>query len=227
MKYDPSISGTLSGSIGGLTFSSNGSAQLKPRQPNRISVSRSASRASFASLSNLWRSLTSEQQSTWINTTPQSPRIDRLGRTHLLSGFNLFCSLNRLLISFAQAPILSAPTPPNIPAVQALPSDLSLSGGTFPLGFSISAPSADILILQSYSPPMSPGRTRAYKSDFRFFGPFPSGTPSSSNAYASYIARFPLTTANIGARIFKRMQSISFSTGYRLAPSFATCRVVA
>jgi hypothetical protein len=91
----------IRGSIGGVTFSRNGSGafvrnKVQPIDPNTPGQGRS--RARFGTLSSSWRALTPAQRDSWIAAAPNYPYQNPVGDTIFLTGSQLFQSVNSVYI---------------------------------------------------------------------------------------------------------------------------------
>ena len=115
--------GAASGHAGGLVASRGRAGdQLRARVFNRQprSVSQLAARALTGSLAGAWRDLTDQQRLSWSTLASSILRTDALGQKHTLSGFTLFVSCNRNLLTLGGGAVLTAPpTPPTFPAIAA------------------------------------------------------------------------------------------------------------
>lgn len=111
------IAATISGSIGGTTFSRNrGGTYMRnraiPLNPNtsfQINV-----RSILATQSQAWADQTAAVRAAWENWAVQNPVINALGRSIILSGAQAFIQLNARL-QLAGDPVLTAPPIVNAP----------------------------------------------------------------------------------------------------------------
>ena len=169
--------GPASGSTGGAVASRGRiGQQLRAGRPARQprSSSQQNARALTGSLAALWRALTPAQRQTWNELAATCPRRDRLGIETALSGYSLFVSCNRNLLTIGAAAIrTAAPSVPSIPPLASLaavatytgdPGSLILSG--FALSYSppVPLPWAGVLRM---SAPLSPTRGNVRPSDLR------------------------------------------------------------
>lgn len=139
MKYTPGLAvGAMSGSIGGSTASHNkGGAYFRTRAipTNPSTAAQLARRASLATMSIAWRSLTNAQRDSWDNYARQNPTTDALGQSISLSGHQQYVGLNtRILLAAGTVldapPIVGAP-----PAFRTLALSADLGLGTFDIAY--------------------------------------------------------------------------------------------
>lgn len=114
MKY--TVGGLISdgrGSVGGITFSKNHNApyirrRTIPHDPH--SLKQMSVRALSAWLSKSWRMLSRSQTDAWAALAATYPRVNKLNQTYYLSGFQMYCHLNRFLQGIGVNPIGDAPS---------------------------------------------------------------------------------------------------------------------
>jgi hypothetical protein len=98
MKLTPSLAGTLSGSMGGMTASRNRGGQylrrrVVPVNPN--SPRQQAARASFTNAIQDWTGvLTDAQRTSWATYAANTPRTDVLGQALVLTGQQAYLAAN-------------------------------------------------------------------------------------------------------------------------------------
>lgn len=114
MKYIPSSIGVgeLRGSAGNNTASRNAfgpyiRTRVQPVNPN--TASQAAQRTSLTNRASEWRALTETQRAAWKNLGAAMTRLDPLGQTYTLSGFQAYCSVNRNLVFIGSATVSDAP----------------------------------------------------------------------------------------------------------------------
>lgn len=100
MKIIPALTGPMSGKLGGMVASRNRGGQYFRRKAvpvNPDSNRQTAVRSNFATLISLYNNdLTTAQRQSWIQWAANTPRIDSLGQTHVLTGQNAFVGSNSL-----------------------------------------------------------------------------------------------------------------------------------
>lgn len=100
MKIIPALTGPMSGKLGGMVASRNRGGQYFRRKAvpvNPDTGRQSEVRSNFATLISMWNNeLTQSQRNSWIQWAANTPRIDSLGQTHILTGQNAFIGSNSL-----------------------------------------------------------------------------------------------------------------------------------
>lgn len=113
MKIIPALTGPMSGKLGGMVASRNRGGQYFRRKAvpvNPDSNRQSAVRSNFATLISYWNNtLTPAERDSWSQWAANTPRIDSLGQTHVLTGQNAFVGCNSLQL-LAGLPIIDENT---------------------------------------------------------------------------------------------------------------------
>lgn len=99
MKYKSAMTTQASGSVDGMTASHNRFGRymrsraipVNPSSGRQVTV-----RDSFGSLSSLWRSLTQAQHDAWADYAANTPRVDALGDSIILTGLQWYVAMNTL-----------------------------------------------------------------------------------------------------------------------------------
>lgn len=114
MKIIPALTGPMSGKLGGMVASRNRGGQYFRRKAvpvNPDSTLQVQRRSAFASLIAQWNNnLTPAQREAWTVWALNTPRIDSLGQTHILTGQNAFVGANSLRMIAGQPVLAAAPT---------------------------------------------------------------------------------------------------------------------
>lgn len=119
MKGLPLLLTSMSGSVGGLTFSHNrGGAYVRdravPTQPN--TPPQALLKAFFGALSTAWRAtLTAAQRDDWDLYAAATPLIDKLGQPFFPTGLNMFIRGNTGLLQNGNTVVLDGPVVPGLP----------------------------------------------------------------------------------------------------------------
>lgn len=114
MKFLPSLTGTMSGSIGGITASHNRAGmyfrnRVVPTNPN--TTRQQSVRTNFSSCVNYWaNTLTAAQRLAWETFAANTPQTDVLGQSFFLTGQQAFIKANTLRLQATQAIIAAGPT---------------------------------------------------------------------------------------------------------------------
>lgn len=104
---------SISGTVGGVTFSASGSSSIVRRRAATCKQASSSGAAAFAMLryfNTRWLSLTGDQVRAWNTVASRTVERNRLGTRKLLSGKALFVRVNMLARSLT-SPILTPPQP--------------------------------------------------------------------------------------------------------------------
>lgn len=98
MKLTPTLGGSLSGSLGGLTASHNKGGQYLRRRSvptNPNTARQQAVRAKLTALTQAWNNvLTETQRQAWRDYAASTPRTDKLGQTITLTGQQWYIASN-------------------------------------------------------------------------------------------------------------------------------------
>lgn len=119
----------LSGKAGGSVYAHNrGGSYVRnfavPSNPQ--TTAQSATRAAFGAFASQWRMLTEPQRKEWIDATSDFPYIDRFGSERVMSGENLFISLNRNIELVGGDLITAPPVPQGVDGVISMSPTLEL-----------------------------------------------------------------------------------------------------
>jgi len=180
MKFLPSLTGTLSGSMGGCTASHNRAGQyfrnrVVPTNPN--TTRQQNVRSYFTSAVNAWQALTAAQRSVWEVWAANVPMTDVLGQAFYLTGQQAFIRANvpRFQLGF---PAVNGPTTFNngqpVAAVEntgtSVPASIGVIALTSALSITVNLMAAapvDGDVLFYLGPPVGPG-VNFYKGSYRF-----------------------------------------------------------
>ena len=195
-----------SGSVAGTTASRNRFGQYVrtraiPTNPN--SARQTVTRSTLAATSGSWQLLSFAEQTAWNEYAASHPRIDSLGQTIVLSGAQMYASINCMMINAGYAAVVDAPSgetidPPILGAV-AIATDAAT------VAFTPTPVEAGRKILIYCSPPASFGVT--FFRDLRFLQAVPSAGTSPANVLAAMTAKYG--TILTGQRYAFRLYQIS------------------
>jgi len=199
-----------SGSVAGETHSRNRFGQYRrtratPVNPN--SARQVLARGRLADFSTAWRALTGIQQGAWDTYAAAHTRVDSLGQTIVLTGHQMYVSVNLALANASEAQVSVPPTDVELAAPEL--TVLDVAGGDFTITFAPTpVPAATNLIIEA-SKPRSAGRR--YESDYRFIAAIGAAAATPADIEAAYQAKFGVPTA--GTKTFIRAYLIT-DTGY-------------
>lgn len=183
MKLTPTLGGSYSGSLGGLTASHNTGGQYLRRRSiptNPNTLRQQTVRSLIGGLVNAWNSaLTDPQRQAWRDYAQNTPVTDTLGQTITLSGINMFVRSNVTRMQLAAAAggmpaperIDAAPTVfdtgQGVVTVTQFAGDFTSPPGTvtFTVELASGAPVAGVLLI-FVAPPQTAG-TRYYAGPYQ------------------------------------------------------------
>lgn len=215
--YDTSTVGTISGSIGGNTYTKNGIVRKKSNPVNPNTSAQAAQRALVATLANAWRDLTEAQQNAWAAATSGYPYVNRLGKTALYTGQQLYMKLNSNLAAIGQSAIDVPGAPISVPAPVLVSAAYAIGAGTFELNFTPDpVPASTYMIIEATST-RSAGKTFQGRSEYRSIAVAAPAAASPVDLYTTWNAKYSSDTPAAGNRIFVRACLVSATTGQRSA----------
>lgn len=215
MKYVPGLMvGQLSGSAGNTVASRNkwGSylrTRTMPVDPG--TAAQLDQRAAFTSIGAEWRELTNAQRLDWAGLGDQMVRLNSLGQTYTLSGFQAFMSVNDTLdkmglAGLTEPPVLNEPTALETIAITLDDTPL------FSIAYTATPLAAGTKLLVQATAGVSPGINFMPRSGYRTIFYSAAAAASPANVLASYQAKFGNPT--LDEKIFTRMCVINPS-GFR------------
>lgn len=224
-KFTPGIGvGSISGSVGGSTFSRNRfgpyirikANPVNPRTPSQTSV-----RNSFGGFSSLWRGLSEGQRNAWKAAAEVVANSNSLGFPNSISGQNLFVGFNIDQVTLGGGVTTSPPTIDEAPVidiptivVDTAPTDL------FTVLSLITSGSTSSLVSIAATAPYSAGISFIRPSLYRPIVVAPLDDIQTAADYtAQYEAVFgELQTTAAGSKVSVRLTPYSIN-GYRGVPT--------
>lgn len=206
----------LRGSIGGTTFSRNSSGayarnRTKPVNPN--TTKQSNIRALFSSIAQSWRTLTQAQRLTWRTLAPTFPRVNKLGQTVPLTGFQLYqkCNTNNIVCGHAIVNIIDSVDTPVIQYIDSVTVDRSAS--TMLINAEDSNVNTNTSLRVYATAPRSAGSKFAGPSEYKLILVQVGDDPLNTlDLHAGYVSVFG-DSYPIGSVIGFKFDSVSTSTG--------------
>ena len=206
----------MSGKIGGHVVAKGKGAtyiriKTKPHNPN--TTSQASKRAQLRALSQQWRTLTVTQINSWNAAAINFPRKNKQGTTIILSGSDLFISLNLNLFNIGATTITSPPTPTTVltPGGVAVTYAATVITATWTTGV---VPVSTAFECWA-TPGLSPGKS-FIKSQFRLVTSFPAATVSGAGVAiftTPYAARFG--QAAVGTKVQMYLVAVGTLTGLK------------
>lgn len=207
----------LSGKSGSIVWLKNYVRRIKGNTPTVRTVFTTYVRATFASFSSLWNSLTQPQQNGWNNGKGHAI-INRLGKSIELAGKALYVRLNCNLTNIGVSPITNFPAPVGVPAPQLTSTPAAdLSATTLDVIFDNGSTSYGYLIEATSI--MSFGTNRPGRNRFRVIDSKDTSntSPLNTTLWTKYVTRFAVPAA--GDVFFIRVRYISNVSGNESIPS--------
>jgi len=110
---------SIRGSIAGQTFSKNANGAYirnRSKPANRNTIAQQRVRNTFGAISRTWKTLTSAQQQSFVDQTPNYPYTNSIGETQNYTGSQLFQKVNAQLSLIGAPLVLDMISPTYIPA---------------------------------------------------------------------------------------------------------------
>lgn len=211
----------MRGKTGGAVYSKNKGGAYRKRRTvpsNPQTAAQIAVRSKISTLSQAWKSLTSEQQAAWQAATPQFQYINNLGQLQSYTAQALFMALNSSIRAANPSASLltSPPTPASITNV--VPSAIAVTSDAGAISlvevtYAPTVPSGHAVIVQA-TRGLSPGVTRPSQSDFRQIHVIAAANGSPQDITSSWTAVFG--NASIGQKVFVKFVTVLLATGQRI-----------
>lgn len=219
--------GDARGSVGGVTYTKNrfGAAlrqKVSPVQPRSARVL--SIRGLFTNLSKRWfGTLDDAQRLAWIALAAANPRTNVFGNSIILTGLQMYQSLNRNLQNVGET-IIDDP-PPNLDVEGLTSVDPVPSGtaSTFMVDFVPDPVPAGHWAVIEATLQVNAGRSFV-SSYYRYITQYPSGPPLPFDMHTAYTGIWG--KLRIGQRITVRAFTVKIATGARSVPVVATALVV-
>lgn len=189
----------LRGSIGGTVFSRNSSGayarnRTKPVNPN--TTKQNMVRVLFSTVAQHWRTMSESDRLTWNTLSPTFTRLNRLGQSIPLTGFQLFQKCNSNLKSCGHA-IVNVIGDVSTP-VQQLVDDIILAWGASQMEIQAEdgAVASDCFVRVYATAPRSAGSKFAGPSEYKLIKVLATGDDFNSyDLYNDYVSVFGTYTA--------------------------------
>lgn len=200
MKIIPALTGPMSGKLGGMVASRNRGGQYFRRKAvpvNPDSTRQVEVRSNFATLISYWNNLlTPAERDSWTQWAANTPRIDSLGQTHILTGQNAFVGYNSLRLQAGLAVVEENTGVYNRGEAAAIASAEFINAPPVALDVTLtyaSVPSANGNALIYIGRPQNLS-VNFYKGPYRFTQAFPviAGTPITINDIAETVWPYPI-----------------------------------
>jgi len=165
-----------------------------------------------------WRTLTASQRAGWTDLAASMIRVDSLGQSNCLTGFQAYCSVNNENQAAGNVAVADAPTfqtPVSITTVT-----ITLTAAAFSVAYTPTPLGAGERLFSWVSLQRSAGR--AFEGDLRLVAVSAAAAASPADLFTAYQSRFG--TPIVGRRIFLRVRR--YYLGFLSGP-LTTSQVVA
>lgn len=194
-----------SGSVAGVTSSRNRFGQYRRTRAiptNPQTALQTGARTVFGDSAALWRSLTQVQKDLWEQCALDYPKVDSLGQTIILSGFQMFVRANmaRRVIGEGGLTVPGGNTAWTSNLITA-----TAAAGVPALSIAFTVPTGAMFLVLDVSPQLGAGIQ--FPQGLRYFTHLDSAATSPENALAAYVARFGTLVA--GKVIFIRARVLN------------------
>jgi parallel beta-helix repeat protein len=207
--------GSASGSVAGNTYSRNRyGAYIRNRAKPILSntVATINQKAVFSAVSRLWGGLTQAQQGAWKGWAANTPIIDRLGQSQILSPNVAFMRCNVSLVAFGVDSIVEPPTVPGPTSL--IPTSVTITAGTpaFTVAYAES-PLPDNIGLMLYAAVPGSAGIQYVENSLKHIGDVQPEATSPVNALSMFSSQFGAPVA--GQRVFLDVYTIDTQTGLK------------
>lgn len=213
---DSNFISNASGSVDGLTFSRNKGGLYIKKKSNPVNPNtpqQNVVRARLQSLANSYRSLSVSDRNAWADAAENYPVTNRLGKSKVLTGQQLYQKLNLQRLNVGLAVITNPLAPVDLDAPVIGTSSLDLTSGIFSIGFSPDPIPANTKMLIEATAPLSSGVNAPSRSRFKRIDVIDAAASSPQDVTTAYEAVFGGSVASVGDRIFFRLSFVSELTG--------------
>lgn len=216
--------GIVSGRMSGDVKMKNGRSRRWVNPTLIQNDATSTVRTDFGVLSSNWNALTDGQRKSW-NVIGGYTFVDRMGRTKILAGKQLFVALNRALFTVGQAQISTAPVTRSVVGPATLSVAVDDSATSMILTFTATPVPALTSWVVYATAPQSPGTFNPSPSKYRIITVLPAATATGADVYDEYALKFGAPP--IGTKVFIKIVAASTVSGGQSAGHVAFSIVVA
>jgi len=204
----------IRGKLNGHVFSKNRNGnyvKTKTNPINRNTSVQAAVRAFFSTLTKGWKALTDVQRGSWNTAVANFKKTNSLADEIILTGHQLYISLNRNIQSILGAVISTAPFPATVTPMLTASVDADVSDATQVLTYTPAVPATQTVIIYA-TRPMSAGKN-SNSQDYKQIATIVAADVSPYDLTAEYEAVFGITWKTVGAKIFYKMKPVITLTG--------------
>ena len=150
----------IRGKINGHVFSKNRAGnyiKTKTSPINRNTSAQAIVRAFFSTLTKAWKGLTAAQRASWNSAVNNFKRINSLADDVILTGHQLYISINRRIQTIGGSTISDAPFPETVAPVATASVAAAAGAATMDLAYTPVIPATDSWLIEA-TRPLSAGR---------------------------------------------------------------------
>lgn len=213
IKYSALVSETSGKLNGSVAAKNKGGAYLRNKvtPTNPQTAAQNLVRNRLTTFAQSWRMLSQAEISSWNAAVNNFKKSGSFGDQLILSGSQLYQSINNNLAIAGQAPITLPPLPSGCPALTAL-AVATMSDIVMTVSFAPTPVPDDTSLIIEATKGVSPGISNA-NNLFRYIATVAAAGTSPANTFAAYVAKFG--TPVPGEKVFVRAYQINNITGER------------
>ena len=147
-----------------------------------------------------WRTLTASQRAGWADLGTSMIRVDSLGQSNALTGFQAYCSVNIENLAAGNSVVSDAPTFQTPSSITTL--TITLTAASFSLAYTPTPLGAGERMFTFVSMQRSAGRS--FEGDLRLLAVSAAAAASPADVFSAYQSRFG--TPIVGRRVFVRVR---------------------
>lgn len=147
-----------------------------------------------------WRTLTASQRAGWADLGTSMIRVDSLGQSNALTGFQAYCSVNIENLAAGNSVVSDAPTFQTPSSITTL--TITLTAASFSLAYTPTPLGSGERMFTFVSMQRSAGRS--FEGDLRLLAVSAAAAASPADVFSAYQSRFG--TPIVGRRVFVRVR---------------------
>lgn len=147
-----------------------------------------------------WRTLTASQRAGWADLGTSMIRVDSLGQSNALTGFQAYCSVNNENLAAGNSVVSDAPTFQTPSSITTL--TITLTAASFSLAYTPTPLGSGERMFTFVSMQRSAGRS--FEGDLRLLAVSAAAAASPADVFSAYQSRFG--TPIVGRRVFVRVR---------------------
>ena len=217
-----------SGTIGGVTFSRNGSGAyvrtyVKPINPS--TVAQQIIRNRMAGLVVAWRGLSDSVRLGFNTISKNYPQTNKMGQVFFLTGQQLFTKYSSNRLAFGSVALAAPPRNSTEPVISITGVAFSSASAVISIDVAAVPASAETIIRATNG--ISPGRSNAFRSQFKQIGEANVAATNAFDIKTAYEAVYGSLSALVGQKIFVELLTCDIISGQVVGKSKAVAVVAA